>query len=178
MSSRKPGRFDEATRAKIIRSLRKGNFLSVAGARAGLGEKTANRWKSRGEREYAAAIAKADDGDPTITPYAQFYLDVVRADAKFEGRMLKVLKASKSPADARHVLANKYPDRWGGKNLHRVEYSGPGGGPIDVTIDARLAFARNLTASLEREGLAPTDPESGEDTGTEYGTPGPGEAAP
>lgn len=176
MSSRKNGRFDEPTRRKIIRSIRKGNFLTVASSRAGLGEKTASGWKSRGKREYDAAIAEAGD-EPKITVYAQFYLDVSKADAKFEGRLQKVLNATESPSDARFTLAAKYPTRWGGKNLHRVELCGPDGGSIDVTIDARAAFFKSLTASLEREGFAEPDPESGEAPGAESSTPSPGDAA-
>jgi len=87
--------------ARIVESLRLGNYKETAAAEAGVSSRTLRRWYGRG--------AKGEE------PYAGFLADSLAAEAEAESRDVKRL-ADHGRDDWRAAawrLERKHPDRWG-----------------------------------------------------------------
>ena len=120
-------KFTEETKNVILGAVRAGNHFSTAAAIAGVSYACFHRWKKLGE---------IPEDEPGYRPeYHDFYLALQKAEADCEQKQVKVwvTAAKEDWKAAAQFLANRYPERW---SPHRkVEISGPGGAPIEFTID-------------------------------------------
>jgi hypothetical protein len=143
--------FCPETCATILRWLSLGNFRESACARARVDDSTLRRWLERGAEE----LEKTPD-DLELGDYAQFYVDVIEAEATAEHAMTGLVLTSGETEDVRWFLERRYPKRFG-KLATRLELSGPEGKPIEVN-DARRTLLGRLLAVTDAGAAQADDP--------------------
>lgn len=125
-------KFTPERREKIIAATQEGNFKSTAAALVGIDRTTLNAWLKEGKEDHEA-------GKRTVK--AEFYLDMIQAEALGEHMLIKDVKAKK-PLE---ILKRRYRDKWG--DSKKVEHSGPDGGPIEHSG----GFTVNLNMDMPAE---------------------------
>jgi hypothetical protein len=150
----KPKRFTADVRAKILATVRIGNYRETACRRARISDRTLRDWVERGAKELdeiESLMGRKEAGEdvtiPELSEFAQFALDLEDAEAKCEQACVGVVLDGDTE-DVRWFMERRWPRRWG-KLATRVELSGPDGGPIEVE-DARRQLLERLTAQLDR----------------------------
>lgn len=143
--------FCDETCTTIIGWLSAGNFRESAAARAKVSPSTLGDWLKRGEQE----LEKTVDGEE-LGPYAQFYVDVISAEATAETTMVGMITEGDNE-DRRWFLERRYPRRFG-RMATRVELTGEGGKPIEVK-DARQTLLGRLLAVVGAGAAQADDPE-------------------
>lgn len=110
-----PSKFTPEARKAIVNSLKAGDFLEVAAAKAGVSARTAHEWMKRGGR--------GEKG------YAEFLTDVEAANAHAESAYRGILNKAASEGTwqaAAWVMERRFPQRWqlkvreGVENEHRA----------------------------------------------------------
>lgn len=135
-------KFTAANRAAIIKSVRKGNFVVTACRALGIHEGSYYRWLNHGKD----AIAKEEEGYKlTVSEkaYAQFLVDVERADAESEMELLAKVErlAEDKTGDWRglwEVMQRRHNRRWAReRNAVTVEM---GEGSASKGLEIKLSF--------------------------------------
>lgn len=128
-------KFNPERGALILASLRRGNFLSVAGKAAGVRVETVQAWLARG--------AEGEE------PFATFAAEVEQAESVSEdGLVTTIQNASQSDwRAAAFLLSRRWAARW--KEQLASELAGPGGGPI--AIDARTALLDRIGGLVKEQ---------------------------
>ncbi|MBA7478831.1 hypothetical protein ES707_14259 [subsurface metagenome] len=103
---------------KIIKYIKAGNYNKVACQMVGIWEKTYYRWIKRGEK----ALELEEEGKEISESekiYCQFCQSIRQAEAEAEIRNVTVIyvAAKEDWHAAMEILARKYHDRWGRKEL-------------------------------------------------------------
>lgn len=142
--------FCPETCATILGWLELGNFRESACARARVDPSTLRTWLEKGAEE----LDKTPDGEE-LGDYAQFYVDVIEAEAIAEIKMCGTVMAG-DPKDVQWFLERRYPKRFG-KLATRVELSGPEGKPIEVA-DARRTLLGRLLPLPDAGAVEADDP--------------------
>jgi hypothetical protein len=110
-------------RALIIQHVRACNFLTTACAAAGISVAVLRRWRERGQEELEQLDIAMEEGRAELadmTPHAQFFLDLVRAEAEAEIKMTGywVAAAEKNWQAAERFLTKRFPRRWADAKQH------------------------------------------------------------
>jgi hypothetical protein len=128
--------FDPPTAARIITSIRLGNFVETAAAAAGISKPTLLKWLKAGRRARRRA-RKIAGGVPDLAPLtpmevglAKFSDDFGRASAEAEEMKSNLITAAgkKDWRAAAWQLERMMPDKYARRE--KVEHSSPGGGPL------------------------------------------------
>lgn len=106
---------------KITNLIRAGHYMETAAKASGIGTTTFWRWMAEGQ---------ATEENPRPRPiYRDFREAVQKAEADSEAILLAGIIRDGGPKMKLEVLKRRFPERWGDR--HRLEHSGPNGGPIE-----------------------------------------------
>ena len=148
-----------------------GNYLETCAAFAGLNQDTIHTWMERGAREEERAQKELEKHNlaakqqrralkyrPEEIAYVDFHFRLKKSMAEAEMRLLGIIhKAAETNwTAAAWILERTRPDRFG----KRLEYSGPHGNPIDLTV--RMATGEALDQE-EKNGIG-SDPNPAPDS--------------
>ena len=105
----RPTKLTDALSARIILTIRAGNYLETAAAVNGIGESTLHSWLEKGRRGRR--------------PYVEFLESVEKARAASEAAALKVIKDAmpENWQAAAWYLERSRPDRWGKRIDLRIQ---------------------------------------------------------
>ena len=143
----RPTKLNDEVQAKIVNSVRQGNYLETASAYAGINKSTLHDWLRRGEREKQRVekdprnrVRKAEQ------PFVTFSDLVEKALAEAEVNDVNVInEATRTDWKASAWrLERKFPERWGYKTENKTEITGKDGGAIEIN-DARAKLIEKLT---------------------------------
>lgn len=147
----RPSKFTEETKAKVVQALRGGNYRNVAAQYAGISHATLRNWLKNGQ-------------DPENYPdYAEFLEQVEKAEADGEVASLALIRRAASDGNwnaASWMLERKSPERWGKRDMTKIELSGPDGGAIDVNTSLGIdtTSIESLALVLQRRAAELHDP--------------------
>lgn len=127
-----PTALTEEVSRKVCDAIRGGNYLETAAAYAGISRTSLHEYLKRGRRKDAEE------------PFASFVAAVDEAMGEAETSF--VVRVASAARDPRHWTAaawwleRRFPERWGRRD--RVEHTGAGGGPIEVSGAAEKVAAK------------------------------------
>jgi hypothetical protein len=118
----RPGKLTAEVQAKLVSALKVGNYRRAAAAYAAISLRTLELWLAKGR--------KARRG-----PFRDLYDAVKKAEAECEVTMVALWMKSmpEHPAEYRHFLARRFPERWSEKR--RLELMGRRGRPPRLDVD-------------------------------------------
>ena len=118
---KKPYKFNEKTRKRLLDSIRLGAFIEHACYYAGINSSTFRRWR--------------DQADKGIEPFASFWNEITVAES--EAIIRRVARIEQAGVDGNWqadawFLERKHPDKFGRRD--RVELSGDPNAPIEIDL--------------------------------------------
>lgn len=118
-----PTKFSPGRAARIVRLIKRGNFIKVAHKAAGIGEGTYARWMNLGTSDA-----------PEHAKHRQFRRLVRRARVAAETRSVQQIKESKTWTAHAWFLEKSFPDRWGNRSKTEVRLGGLKHQPVQIEV--------------------------------------------
>lgn len=150
-------KWNDKTRATILRWVGSCYHQEVAAARARVSESQLTQWIHRGQIERDTWAEYVDGGgDPEVkdapqyTDFAEFYDDLEEARAKAQAELVDPIINSENNEDRKWLAERLYHKQFGRSGRMQVEVAGPGGKPIEIA-DARRELFNRLDGMLERD---------------------------
>lgn len=151
----RPLKLDRPLLAKIVDTVRVGNYLKTAAAYCGVGYSTLLEWQQKG-RDEQHRIAQGEDPDPENALFLELVESLTQAQAAAQVTALAYWrKAMSEPGNwraAMEYLARTAPDEWGSSSTVRVS---------DADSEARIAAAADAAVSAflhQGDGVGEYDP--------------------
>lgn len=147
MSGGRPTKFTPETTDKLLSALKSGNYRSVACKYAGISFQTLRNW-----------IKIAESPDAPVE-YVEFLDALEKAEAQAEVVDISIIRQAAHNGQwqaAAWIRERKNPERWGRRDVSKVELTGADGGPVDVRVGMGVdpASILGLAAALEERARA------------------------
>jgi len=173
----RPALLDTRVHERLIEATAAGAPMTAAAEYVGIHWRTFQTWMSRGHDENER-IADGKTADPREAPYLALFREVSEARARAAVRAVTLIQRASVGGAVTEESTKKYRDESGqlveettvkrtapdwraaawylerqhplhfGRQATQVEVSGPGGGPIDVRVDA-TDLAAKVRANIE-----------------------------
>ena len=149
----RPTKLTPHVQEEFVKALLAGCYIETAAAFVGIHKDSYHEWLHRGATE-KARVNGGENGKKVRLrekPYVDFSDAISHALAESEVRDVALLtKAGLN--DWRAIVAKlerRYPERWGLKG--RLEVTGAGGGPVEVTLADLAEKAAGYTIEVEEQ---------------------------
>lgn len=133
-----PSEFCEDVREKILAAVRRGNFLEVAAATAGIHKDTFFRWMRKGRKDLKEDLH---------SEYRDFYISIHTAQAEKEDQLVDVMQQHVMQGNvdaAKFLLSRRYRSGWGVESVQvNMEHSG------SVNIDSTRKELKELAKTAK-----------------------------
>lgn len=135
----RPTKLTPEVHKAIVDAIREGNYLATAAEYGGVTRQSVWGWMQRGRDEVQRVAA---DGRRSVReserPYVNFFNAVTRARAEAEAKSVELIRGASHDdwRAAAWFLERSFQERWG--NKQKIEHTGAGGGPMDVTVTHRI----------------------------------------
>jgi transposase len=142
MPGGRPTKFTPERVDKLLSALKSGNYRTVACQYAGISTATLHNW---------IKIAEGPDAPPE---YVEFLDALNKAEAQAEVVDISIIRQAAHNGQwqaAAWIRERKNPERWGRRDVSKLELTGADGGPVDVRVGIGVdqSSILGLAAALE-----------------------------
>ena len=119
----------------IVDLIRAGMRPSMAAQAAGIAKSTISGWIKRGSEEQWR-IENGEEPNKLEKPYLEFVQSMMKAEAEAQAGLVVAWFREARQGDwkaAQAFLAKRWPDEWSDSSTVKLEVTGAGGGPIQVS---------------------------------------------